>query len=161
MNRLHNILGADRAIMKAFERLPYRPVPEWLGDFSFVTYDRPRKLPAALFALFEHMRDIDDVLFGGQKWNRVFVQRYREGESVSEHRDPKTNVDHTLIAIFGDFDGATSRVDDEVFQLRAGDMLRLPCTINGRQGPLHSVSPVTRGTRYALILNHIDHGSLM
>lgn len=161
MNRLVNVLAPDRGIMKAFEHLPYRPVPAWLGDFSFVVYDRPHRLPAALFALFQHMQDIDDVLFGPQRWNRVFVQRYREGEQVFEHRDPKSNVDHTLIAIFGDFEGAISRVGDEVFQLRAGDMLRLPCTIDGRQGPPHSVSPVTRGTRYALVLNHIDHESLL
>lgn len=155
MNRLTNILTADKWMMNAFERLPYRPVPEWLGTFSFVTYNRLCKMPAALKRMVEYMEEIDEVLFGGQAWNTFFVQRYREGEYVAEHRDPQNNVGHTMIAIFGDFEGAVSTVGDETFQLEAGDILRLPCTINGRQGPKHSVTPVTKGTRYALVMNTI------
>jgi hypothetical protein len=156
MNRLINVLHADKWLTNAFERLPYRPVPEWLGSFSFVTYDRIAKMPKVMQQYVAHMMDIDDTLFGGQAWNTFFVQRYREGEYVAEHRDPQNNVGHTLIAVFGNFEGAVSTVGDETFQLGAGDILRLPCTINGRQGPKHSVSPVTKGTRYALVMNTIN-----
>ena len=85
----------------------------------------------------------------------MFLQRYRAGEYVSEHRDPTNNIGYTVLGIFGEFMGARSAVGGKNFILAAGDVLQLECTINGVQGPPHNVHPVIRGTRYALILNTI------
>lgn len=92
-----------------------------------------------------------------QIFNTAFVQRYQPGQFVRRHRDPMDNKDFTLIAVFGDFEGAVSEVDGKKFQLLNGDLLKLECTIDGVQGPPHSVSPVLSGTRYALILNTIEY----
>lgn len=141
----------SRGERAAFGRLPYRPVPAFLGDFSFVSYSGIPTLPKALRSLAGWLT----TLAPEQEFNAAFIQRYREGESVRRHRDPLNNVGYTLIAVLGEFEGAVSEVDGREFQLRDGDVLKLECTIDGVQGPPHSVSPVTAGIRYALILNTI------
>lgn len=138
--------------MKAFERLPYRPVPDFLGEFSFCTYNSTGALPRVFAPLAQDLATFADH----QRFNAAFIQRYQPEDFVLWHRDPRNNIDHTLIAIFGEFTGAISDVDGIHFQLTHGDVLKLPCTINGVQGPPHSVSPVLSGTRYALILNTIE-----
>ena len=136
---------------RALERLPYRASPEFLGEFGFLSYKRFSHTPNALHGLLGRLQD----LVPEHRFNRVFIQRYREGEFVRPHRDPINNVGVTVIAIFGEFEGAESSVEGETFTLSDGDVLVLDCTINGKQGPVHEVSPVLGGTRYALILNTI------
>lgn len=145
-------LRLNKFEQRAFHHLPYECAPDWLGDFGMVSYsnwkDLPDglRLPAVRLAAFAQEQD----------FNRFFVQRYREGEQVYPHRDPMNNVGYTIIGIFGDFEGAVTNVAGETYRMNHGDVLKLPCTIDGVQGPLHSVSPVKRGTRYALILNTIE-----
>ena len=143
--------------------LTYRPVPAWLGNFSFRLFGEAYGKTHGL--LPQDIRELVDRMMGvvpDQKFTTVFVQRYREGELVRPHRDPRDNVGYTLIAVLGDFEGAETKIygdDDDgstKIQLRRGDLFRLPCTIGGVQGPKHEVSAVTRGTRYALILNTIE-----
>lgn len=137
---------------RALERLPYRAAPEFLGEFGFIPYKRIAQTPNALHGLLSRMQ----ALVPDQRFNRVFIQRYCEGEFVKPHRDPINNVGVTIIAIFGEFEGAESNIEGETFSLVDGDVLVLDCTINGKQGPVHEVSPVLSGTRYALILNTIE-----
>lgn len=137
---------------RALERLPYRAAPAFLGEFGFLSYKRIAQTPNALHGLIGRMQK----LVPEQRFNRVFIQRYREGEFVKPHRDPINNVGVTLIAIFGQFEGAASNIEGEVISLVDGDVLVLDCTIDGKQGPVHEVSPVLSGTRYALILNTIE-----
>lgn len=137
---------------RALERLPYRAAPAFLGEFGFLSYKRIAQTPNALHGLIGRMQK----LVPEQRFNRVFIQRYAEGEFVRRHRDPINNVGQTVIAIFGEFEGAISNISGEEISLIDGDVLVLECTINGKQGPIHEVSPVLSGTRYALILNSIE-----
>lgn len=61
-----------------------------------------------------------------------------------------------MIGTFGHWEGTETSVEFSVpshsFKMDTGDALVLPCTIDGAQGPAHSVSPVLEGTRWALIL---------
>ena len=154
----------------------YRPVPAWLGNFEFKLFGRAYGkehgvLPPEIRPIAERLMR----LIPAQAWTTVFVQRYLTGQEVLPHRDPKNNTGYTVIAVFGDYDGAEttlegsdvlpdgslkfgSGADDDRFRLERGDVLILPCTINGVQGPKHAVSPVTRGIRYTLILNTIEEG---
>ena len=96
-----------------------------------------------------------------QEFNTIFIQKYEAGTSVKKHRDPRNNIGYIIIAVFGDYDGAVSRIYHEEtsgstsFHLKPGDVLVLPCTIDGKQGPAHEVSEIEDGTRYAIILNTI------
>ena len=133
-----------------------RPVPKLLGNFTFKMYKgKMDKLPLAYRALADKMNEIHPE----QKFNTAFIQKYKSGERVYKHRDPMNNLNHTLIAIFGQFSGAETTIYldglTKKIQLNSGDVLSLECTIDGIQGPMHEVSPVTQGTRYAFILNTI------
>jgi hypothetical protein len=133
-----------------------RPCPPWLGNFSFRIYGDVYgryhgELPLNLRIQAQRMAQ----LVPNEVFNACFLQRYRAGELVKPHRDPANNINCTLIGIFGDFQGATTTVAGKEFQVRAGDVVKLPCTVNGVRGPEHQVSAVTSGTRWALILNAI------
>ena len=143
-------------LQQAASAQDFKPVPRWLGNFSFKMFGKayrrnygrtPEPLRTAAVELAS--------LRPQQVFTTVFLQRYTVGQQVLAHRDPRNNVGVTVIGVFGDFTGAVSHVGNESLQLNSGDVLVLPCTINGVQGPRHSVSPVTSGTRYALILNTI------
>ncbi len=130
--------------------------PNWLGKFRLKQTLR-NKAPKK----FENIIRKMEALVPDQRFNSVFFQTYTPGDSVNKHRDPKNNVGKTIIAIFGSFDGGYTTIHDDdgtsfQFKLQDGDVLVLDCTIDGKQGPLHEVSEITSGCRYAIILNTID-----
>jgi len=129
-----------------------KKVPSWLGDFRFKAYYNSwRKTP------FAPLVDKLSAFVPGQIFNAVFLQVYGPGASVKEHRDPRNNTGHTIIAIAGEFEGAETYVDGQLAgRLAPGDVGILPCTINGVQGPPHRVTEVLSGFRVALILNTIE-----
>lgn len=138
-----------------------RDVPGWLGNFQFTVYSESTKtLRKEAYRFKEFVVDRLAMLKPEQDFNTVFFQRYETGTFVKPHRDPASNIGHTIIAILGEFEGAvtTLRLDtgDVTFRLAAGDVLVLPCTIDGVRGCVHEVSPVLSGTRYAVILNTIE-----
>lgn len=140
--------------------------PSWLGDFSFKTYGEcygrtHGPLPDALRRISRVMIATADA--ESIPWNAAFLQRYNKGEQVKPHRDPENNLDSTLIFTFGSWTGATTAVEDpsdhhgyKHHRMVRNEMMQLPCTLYGRRGPRHYVSPVISGTRYALILNWIN-----
>ena len=130
-----------------------RPCAAFLGNFNYRFYGEwggryHGKLPQALRAQAQRMA----ALVPDEVFNAAFLQRYRQGEFVRKHRDPKNNHNCTLIGLFGNWEGAVMSVGNAKIQGKRGDVIRLPTTVDGRQGPVHSVSPVLRGTRWALIL---------
>lgn len=137
-----------------------RGVPAWLGDFQFEIYGEGGKNRRSIPYLMREFIDELASLRPSQQFNTVFFQRYNTGASVKLHRDPRNNVGFTVIAILGKFEGARTTLHLEsgltTFRLVAGDVLVLPCTIDGKQGPPHEVSPVLSGTRFAVILNTIE-----
>lgn len=149
----------EQLIKETVEASLQKSVPSWLGTFTFkCSYNnsfRTKKLEELLKRM--------ERLVPNQKFNTMFLQKYETGAFVAEHRDPRNNVGYTIIAVAGQFTGATTRImptfreqDEEEFTMESGDAAILRCTIDGIQGPRHSVSPVLSGTRYALILNTIE-----
>ena len=138
-------------------RIYFRSVPSWLGNFQFRiygnSYGKDHGLPPV--ELLIQARKLRGLV-PEQKFNTIFLQKYIVGSKVLPHRDPKNNTGYTIIGVFGDFEGAKSKVGDQEFQLNSGDVMVLPCTINGIQGTKHEVSAVEKGTRFALILNTIE-----
>lgn len=146
--------------------LPYRPVPAWLGDFEFklygTAYGRDHgKAPDEIEVEAQKLA----ALVPGQQWTTTFIQRYHPGSGVKPHRDPRNNLGFTVIGLYGDFTPTWFTVrqpdgSDLTLEQAPGDVLVLPCTIEGVQGPLHSmgwsttVNPL-KGPRYAIILNTI------
>jgi hypothetical protein len=140
--------------------LDYKPVPEWLGNFSFRMFGAAYGKEYGLIP--EHIKPIALRLMelSPQEWTTVFVQRYLPTEGVKAHRDPRNNHGQTVITVFGEWRGAISSVAASdpryrKFRLERGDVLVMPTSIDGQQGPEHSVSPVRSGIRYALVLNTI------
>jgi hypothetical protein len=140
-----------------------RDAVPWLGQFSMSTWGnyrgRGRPVPAILHTICTQM--IQAAVQWGWDLPRpgyttVFVQRYEPGSSVSPHRDPADNLHSTLILSLGDYEGPQHTIERETFAVRPGAVLRLPCSQGGVRGPRHSVSPVTRGVRWAVILNQIE-----
>lgn len=138
-----------------------KPVPSWLGNFTFSIFGnvygkKTTKLSPKLQDLVLKLA----ALHPEQEFNTTFLQVYKTGTKVRKHRDPKNNIGYTIIAVFGEFQGAmtTLHTDHEriLFTLRPGDVLSLACTIDGVQGVPHEVSEVISGTRCALILNTIE-----
>lgn len=135
----------------------WRAVPKWLGNFNFCIYGESGgknrgSLPPDLQALADKMQK----LVPEQEFTTAFLQKYEKGEFVKPHRDPRNNLGYTIIAVFGEFEGAESVVGKKRLQLRTGDVLVQRCNLNKLPRPLHRVSEVTSGTRYALILNTIS-----
>lgn len=130
----------------------WRRVPKWLGNFEFCIYTKKdNPLPTSLVQIASKLSN----LVPEQKFNTVFFQKYEKGSFVKPHRDPKNNVGYTVIGVFGNFEGAQSHVGKQRLNLKAGDVLVQRCTIDNLIRPVHRVSKVTRGTRYAIILNTI------
>lgn len=159
VNHYRDFLPADhaQALWNWASGLDYRPVPMWLGNFQFrlfgMAYGRHHGY------LPPHIKDMVRPLMGlcpAQTFTTVFVQRYEEGTEVFSHRDPKNNTGYTVIAPLGDYEGGVLHVEGVgTYSVRPRDAIVLPCTINGVQGPRHWLTPITKGTRYAVILNTI------
>jgi len=150
----HNALTVEeqRQIVEWLESLRrYVTCPGWLGCFEQIRLAR-HEVPKEHQALVDMLA----AMWPAVSYNAVFLQRYRENAFVAPHHDPANNRGYTIIAIAGKFEGGVSTIDGRLTQLLSGDVLIQRCTINKARGPLHSVSPVTRGTRYALILNRIE-----
>lgn len=131
-----------------------RAVPSWLGTFKFRPYYKNSYVNhLSLGPIAKRLSG----LVPAQMFNTAFLQRYDVGSRVHAHRDPRNNVGFTIIAIAGEFTGAETALSCPPGRLllKSGDVLVMPCTIDGLQGPQHEVSTVLTGTRYALILNTI------
>tara|TARA_Y100000034_G_scaffold16315_1_gene17527 strand:+ start:107 stop:430 length:324 start_codon:yes stop_codon:yes gene_type:complete len=95
-----------------------------------------------------------------QQFNTTCLQQHRPGQYVRSHRAPASNVGFTVIGVFGSFTTPVTHIPKDnnlmgAFYQPAGSALILPCTIDGRQGPTHSVDPLTEGTRWVLTLSTI------
>lgn len=152
------------------EEQPLRTCPSWLGNFDFRMYGldpetaKARKL-SMLPPLLAERAAAMATLLPDQRFNIAFLQRYETWNQVYSHKDPRNNTGYTLIGLFGTWEGATTLYGPGLRQVGApmdglrgiaGDVIRLPCTINGAQGPWHAVTPVISGVRWALILNTIE-----
>ncbi len=154
----------DPLLLAALEGVVYRPVPAWLGAFSFWwrgklafhADDKPRGLPDLIWS--EALRLA--TLVPQVKFNALFVQRYQPGQNVEAHRDPRNNLDATVIGLYGNFGHTTLWVEGTGTAVqRPGDVFVLPCTIAGKQGPRHRMDwpeGPWPGARYAIILNRIE-----
>lgn len=163
MIRLHLSVftpDAQAAIMRRCTGLNYLNSPGFLGVFGFRAY----KLVDP-FQPFHATGDggwvVDRMaaLVPEQTFTHVYVQRYQTTQAVREHRDPQNNIGYTLIAPFGKYTGGQwwwrcgGVWREQVYS--PGDVLQVPCTINGVQGPLHRVDPVLTGIRQAVILGTV------
>ena len=129
-----------------------RPCPQWLGSFSFRLWGKHyAKPPRVWLEAAQRLRQ----LVPSQTFNTLYLQRYERRQEVYRHRDPRNNVGHTIIWVFGDFTGADVTVDRAPHTVPGNHAYVLPCTIDGVQGPYHSVSPVRTGTRWVLILGTV------
>jgi hypothetical protein len=131
----------------------YRKAPYWLGNFEFRIFKLGRDSIPLVVGLVA--KQLATGLAPEQQFNTYFLQRYHKGQFVRSHRDPKNNLGQTIIAPFGSWEGAESTVARRRFSLNPGDVLVQRCNSGGMHRPLHKVSPVTKGVRYALILNTI------
>jgi len=89
-----------------------------------------------------------------QQFDLAFVHKYEEGEGVPRHKDPHQQLGALILATFGDYEGG-ELVDsvDNVCMKKAGDMCVMRCRIPGVDRPLHEVKPVSKGTRYSLMIS--------
>ncbi len=149
--------GLDLPPARSLDTLPFKPCPSWLGDFHSVKWGGGSRLPFP-----KQLSQLVELLESKvqQQFNTVFLRRYLPGEFVKRHRDPLNNVGYTVIGVLGEWEGATTSIElpdgcRESITLCSGDIMTLPCTIEGQQGPFHSVSPVESGVRFALILNTV------
>ena len=128
----------------------YRPCPSWLGKFSFITYN---KLPSGLARINSAIET-----YSGVSFNAWFLQKYDTGSYVAPHRDPKNNLHFTYIIPFGNWTGGYSITAgvSEATRWEPGQVYFQRCTIDNMQGPRHSVTEITSGTRYAFIGNIIQ-----
>lgn len=155
---IRNVLSEKekQGLLRSAETAKYRPCPEWLGNFDFKVIDlkniEESDVPKGLLKIASKLAGLLDT---DQQFNTIFLQRYKEGSRVKPHIDPRNNKGHTIIAVFGDFEGGISTIDGKEEKLNAGDVIIQQCTIGYGLGPRHSVSEITKGTRYALILNTI------
>jgi hypothetical protein len=167
---------SDELIARAeaeVEALTFRPAPRWLGSFGILCfgegYGHRRQLPPACREVAIIVQRKIWEIYGGPSVpnpNAAFVQRYEPGFVVKKHVDPKSNKGITAILTLGRFHpGPTVRIwpksgnhHPHSVQPNHADILVLPCTINGEQGPAHAVTGhfLQEGVRYAIILNHIQ-----
>lgn len=146
-----NIDDVERALW-VMPWVQWRPCPNWLGDFKFHII-KPVHLPAQLSHVYDKLK----TLVPEQKFNTVFLQKYDKGQSVKPHRDPKNNLGYTLIAPVGHWEGGETVLGKKTrFRLKPGDVLKLRCQVRGLQRPLHRMTPIISGTRYAIILNTVE-----
>jgi hypothetical protein len=162
-------LESTPELLEALEGIDYRASPSWLGTFGFRMWtwkqgpeDRgiavlrgDGRLPCQVWnAAFKMAAAYETP----QIWNTLFVQRYEPGQNVKPHRDPRNNTGETLIGLVGTFRATLLRVEDRWYAQEPGDVFVLPCTIAGKQGPVHEMEwpEGVTGTRYAIILNTIE-----
>lgn len=153
--RLPDFLTHDEQalIVRVAEQTTFKPCPPWLGKFEFKCFYGNSIQQSPLSALADRLATI----VPDQKFNTAFLQKYVVGSQVFKHRDPKNNTGKTLIALAGEFTGAVPCLNlTEEYGFVSGDVVVQDCTIDGKQGPVHSVSPVLSGVRYAFILNTIS-----
>lgn len=151
-------------LVSALNRVITRPVPEWLGDFRFwwgknclSDGKRPPWLSELIWNEALHLQQACPTV----KFNTLFLQRYEPGQAVFEHRDPRNNLDATVIGLYGSFGSTILTVDGVPCIQTPGDVWMLPCTINGKQGPRHKMDwphplPADVSTRFAIILNRLE-----
>jgi hypothetical protein len=146
-------------LLQVLESLRYRSVPKWLGLFRFHVYKLKEGDLSGLPALIRAEVTKLMTLAEPQEWNTVFVQHYFPGEGVLPHRDPKNNLDHTVIGLYGENYETALRVDMEWAAQHPGDVFVLPCTLAGKQGPIHEMrwpeDCSAYSDRYAIVLNRI------
>lgn len=149
--------SGDEALLEELKAIRFRPSPQFLGRFDFAMFPLNAFRPGTrLAAEVQHLA----AAVPGQAFNTVFVQKYTYRSGVRPHRDPKNNVGHTVIGLYGHFRGTRLRVGSDWFEQEPGQVWVLPCTIDGVQGPEHEIMWRTEGAgvRYALILNTIENG---
>jgi len=139
-------------IVKELDTIDYCPSPTFLGNFEYSQFRNYRYLPLHIYDVIIRLMD----MFNTQVFTTIFIQRYPEGSFVKEHRDPLNNIGKTIIAVFGNFDPVYSWCDEEPYVAESGDIIIQDCTIDGVQGPLHSVEEILHGKRYCIILNTIS-----
>ena len=144
------------------EGMAFLPSPSFLGDFGYRSFgvingaNRGKTTGAIRQEAIRLARFVPN-----QKFTTVFVQKYEAGQHVRPHRDPRNNTGSTVIGVYGNFDYAPvtkvwmPREGIDTLAAEAGDVVVLPCTLNGVQGPWHSVTwdPWATGIRYCIILN--------
>jgi hypothetical protein len=154
MIKVHKDFLSDKermSLLLAAQQVRMTQSPGFLGNFQFRYWKWPAPLPKDFNEVAKRLAD----LVPDQELNTFFLQRYPTGSYVKKHRDPKNNVSHTVIALFGNYRGAVNEFDGKSYYTEPGDVIVAPCTINGIQGPWHSVSEVESGVRWALIGNTI------
>lgn len=157
--KLHQIVDnvfTDKEAVRLGEILMLHPshrCPAFLGNFGYEMYRAPRMVPIYLRDACKKLA----ALVPEQRFNTIFIQSYAPGTSVNRHRDPRSNIGYTIIAPFGLYEGAESTVElpGEVvkYTARPGQAVIQACTINGVQGPYHSVAEIKSSYRFAIILN--------
>lgn len=128
-----------------------KPCPVWLGTFLTKCFYGNSYSKLSIAPLVERLA----MLAPNQKFNTLFLQKYPVGSEVYPHRDPYNNIDDTIILVLGEFTDATSKVDGVDYNVTRNSAIIMSCTKNNQRGPLHSVSRIETGIRYAVILNTI------
>jgi len=159
--------AADPTVSRVLEHyeLQLQAAPAWLGDFSlkvWSTADAPSPLKLLAGRMVAKARDCVWSLprqaetLGG--YNTLYLQRYFEGQSVKPHKDPKNNRHSVLLLSLGDFDPPEHLFDGAPHRLPTGTLLHFSAWLDTLGGswlsPAHSVGPLPRGERWALILTH-------
>lgn len=101
------------------------------------------------------MADKMATLIPQQRFTTAFLRKYEKGQGANPHRDPKSFIGFTAVSVFGEWKGAETVIEKYRFTLAPGDVLVQRCHVKGKRRPLHRLSPVTKGTRYSLIINSI------
>ena len=125
-------------IIAFIDSLSMKTAQPWLGRFRIKGYYDNSIKQTELSDIFDKFCTLNQDVYV-QDFNTVFLQKYPEGSYVNEHKDPKNNVGYTLIGIFGDFEGAETDVEGNKVRVEPGQILAMPCTIDGVKGPKHSV----------------------
>lgn len=162
---VHDLFAVHRGFFSAREQEVFsfytawnvwKPCPKWLGSFSQQIFGQVRgkdhgPLPKDLKQLADRM----SLLLPQQRFTTAFIQKYIRGEETKWHLDPKSNTDYTVIAVFGRWRGGETLIGKLRIILQPGDVLVQRCHTKGKKRPLHRLSKITEGERYALIINTI------
>ena len=163
-----NYVETTPELISELEKLQLRPVPNWLGDFKFRMIKRFTENNA--FSEFHTVIQCELIklaaLVPDQQFNTVFIQRYEPGQAVHQHRDPRNNIGHTVIGLYGTnwkthfIHYTRGPTNPDTFIQRPGDVMVVPCTLGGVQGRPHEMywaedHQDEMTTRWAIILNTI------
>lgn len=146
-------------------QIKFNHSPSFLGSFEYSAfgedYGKGRFLPSLhRRAAMRMLAYFNELGYPEQRYNVAFVQRYKPGKHVKEHRDPFNNKGMTMSLSYGDFDKAILCLDGQEIELYPGTLAIFRTTVKEGdkevRGPLHSVKhDFVQGMRYALILNTI------